>query len=106
VRKYLFYGTYTPKGLRGLVAEGGTSRIDAARKSLESAGGSLEAFYFALGEQDFYIIVNLPDDATAAAVTLAGNVSDTLRIKSAVLLIPEQMDEALKKRVDFRAPGE
>ncbi len=105
MRKYLFSGSYTPKGLQGLIEEGGSSRIEAAKKALRSAGGSLEAFYFALGEKDFYIIVNLPDDVTAAAVTLAGNISEAFTISSVVLLTPEQMDASLKKHVDFRPPG-
>src|SRR4051812_11723528 len=102
MRKCLFYGSYTPEGLRGLIKDGGSSRIEAAKKSLESAGGSLESFYFALGEKDFYIIVNLPDDVTATAVTLAGNISGTFQINSVVLLTPAQMDEAVKKHVNFR----
>ena len=44
--KYLFHGTYTPEGYRGLMDEGGTKRREAAEKALASVGGSLEAFYF------------------------------------------------------------
>jgi uncharacterized protein with GYD domain len=106
MRKYLFSGTYTPKGLKGLIEEGGSSRIEAAKKSLASMGGTLETFYYALGEKDFYIIVNLPDDATAVAVTMAGCISETFSIKSTVLLTPAEMDEAVKKRPNFRPPGE
>jgi uncharacterized protein with GYD domain len=61
MRKYLFHGTYTPEGYAGLLAEGGSARIEAAKRALSSAGGSLEAFYFSCDEEDFYIIVNLPD---------------------------------------------
>ncbi len=44
--KYLFYGAYTEKGYQGLIQEGGSSRIKAAKAALGSVGGSLEAFYF------------------------------------------------------------
>ena len=44
--KYLFYGSYTPEGYKGLLQEGGSRRIEAAKQALKSAGGSLEAFYF------------------------------------------------------------
>jgi len=94
MKKYLFSGSYTREGFQGLIKEGGSSRIDAAKTALESVGGSLESFYFALGEKDFYIIVNLPDDVTATAITLAGNSSGTFSIKSVVLLTPEEMDRA------------
>ena len=103
--KYLFYGSYTPEGLRGLLKEGGSSRIDAAKQALASAGGSLEAFYFAFGEYDFYIIVDLPDNVSVTAVSFAGNLSETFSIKTVVLLTPEEVDEAVKKTVDFRPPG-
>ena len=44
--KYLFYGSYTQDGYKGLVEEGGSKRIEAAKQALGSVGGSLEAFYF------------------------------------------------------------
>lgn len=105
MQKYLFYGTYTTEGYKGLMAEGGSGRIGAAKQALESAGGSLEAFYYSNGEQDFYIIVNLPDNVSSTAITLAGNVSGTFRIRAVALLTPEEMDKAVKMRVDFRPPG-
>lgn len=103
--KYLFYGSYTPDGFKGLMEEGGSKRIAAAKKALGSVGGSLEAFYFSFGEQDFYIIVNLPDNVTATAVTFAGNVSGTFRIQGIPLLSAEEMDQVVGKKVDFDAPG-
>ncbi len=103
--KYLFYGSYTPEGFKGLMKEGGSKRIEAAKQALGSVGGSLEAFYFSFGENDFYIIVNLPDNITTTAVTLAGNVSGTFRIKGVALLTATEIDEAVKKSVDFRPPG-
>ena len=105
MQKYLFHGTYTPEGYRGLLAEGGTRRIEAARQALQSMGGSLECFYFSFAEEDFYIIVNLPDNVTTTAVTLAGNISGTFSIRGIPLLTPEEMDEVAKKSVDFRPPG-
>jgi uncharacterized protein with GYD domain len=106
MQKYLFYGSYTPEGYQGLLREGGSARIDVARQTLQSAGGSLESFYYSNGEQDFYIIVNLPDHVSSTAVTLAGNASGTFRIRAVALLTPEEMDKAVKIKVDFRPPGQ
>ena len=83
----------------------GTARIDAAKRALAGAGGSLEVFYFSCDEEDFYIIVNLPDYVTATAVTLAGNASGTFNIRATELLTPEEMDAVARKSVDFRPPG-
>ncbi len=105
MRKYLFHGRYTPEGYKGLIQEGGVGRIDAAKQALGSVGGSLEAFYYSCDEEDFYIIVNLPDYVSAMSITLAGNVSGTFSIRATELLTPEEMDMAFKKSVDFRPPG-
>jgi uncharacterized protein with GYD domain len=105
MKKYLFYGSYTHEGFKGLMNEGGSARIGAAKQALQSVGGSLEAFYYSNGEQDFYIIVNLPDHVSSTAITLAGNASGTFRIRAVGLLTPEEMDEAVKIKVDFRPPG-
>jgi hypothetical protein len=45
--KYLFHGSYTEKGLKGLAKDGGTKRSEETRKAVESLGGKLEAYYFA-----------------------------------------------------------
>ena len=103
--KYLFHGSYTPEGFKGLLAEGGSKRREAAEQALASVGGKLEAFYFAFGEDDFYIIVNLPDNITTTAVSFVGNVSGSFNIETIVLLTPEELDEAIKMNVDFRPPG-
>ena len=105
MQKYLFYGSYTAEGYQGLLNEGGSARIDVSKRALQSIGGSLEAFYYSKGEQDFYIIVNLPDNVSSTAVTLVGNASGTFRIRAVALLTPEQMDKAVKLKVDFRPPG-
>lgn len=104
--KYLFYGSYTPEGYQGLMKEGGSVRINVSKRALQSVGGSLEAFYYSNGEQDFYIIVNLPDHVVSTAVTLIGNASGTFRIRAVPLLTPEEMDDAVKLQVDFRPPGQ
>ena len=104
--KYLFQGSYTSEGYQGLMKEGGSARIDVSKKALQSVGGSLESFYYSNGEQDFYIIVNLPDHVVSTAVTLIGNASGTFRIRAVPLLTPEEMDQAIKMKVNFRPPGQ
>ena len=105
MQKYLFYGAYTPEGYKGLLAEGGTKRAEAVRIAAESMGGSLESFYFSCGENDFYVIVNLPDNVNATAFTLSGNVSASFTMNTVTLLTPEELDQALRIKVDYRMPG-
>ena len=65
--KYLFTGSYTAEGARGVLKEGGTGRREATEKLVASLGGTLDAFYFAFGADDFYLIADLPGNAAAAA---------------------------------------
>jgi uncharacterized protein with GYD domain len=103
--KYLFEARYSPEGAIGLAKEGGTGRRDAVKKHLEDVGGRLESMYFALGEIDCFVIVDLPDNVSAAALSLAVNESGLIASKAIVLLTPEEMDKAGRKKVHFRAPG-
>jgi uncharacterized protein with GYD domain len=69
--KYLIISSLTQEGVRGSLNEGGTARREAIRRATEGLGGKLEAFYYAFGESDIYSIVELPDNATAAAASMA-----------------------------------
>ena len=85
--------------------EGGSVRIEVSKQALQSVGGSLESFHYSNGEQDFYIIVNLPNHVVSTAVTLIDNASGTFRIRAVPLLAPDEMDEAVILKVEFRPPG-
>ena len=103
--RYLIRATYTAEGARGLIKEGGSSRRSTLEQLIKKIGGDLEAFYFAFGEDDVYVIADLPDNVTAAAVGLAVSGSGSVRTRTVVLLTPEEIDEATKKSVEYRAPG-
>lgn len=103
--KYMFHATYTGEGLAGLLKEGGSRRRAALTQTIEAMGGNVEGLYYAFGETDLYIICDLPDDATATAVSLNIASAGALNIKATVLLTPETVDEAVKKQVPYRPPG-
>ena len=103
--KYLFEARYSSEGAGGVAREGGVGRRAAAKKHLEAVGGKFESMYFAFGDVDCFVIVDLPDNVSAAALSLAVNESGLIASKAIVLLTPEEMDEAGKKKVHFRGPG-
>ena len=103
--KYLFEASYTSEGAIGLAKEGGTGRRDAVKKHLDELGGKLESMYFAFGDVDCFAIVELPDNVSAASLSLAVNESGLITSKAIVLLTPEDMDKASKKKVHFSGPG-
>ena len=104
--KYLFHGSFTQQGVAGLLKEGGTSRRATIEALAKSLGGSIEAFNFAFGESDLYVIADLPDQATAAAISLAVGAAGAVQLNTTVLITPEEMDEATKKTVNYRPPGQ
>jgi uncharacterized protein with GYD domain len=103
--KYLIQANYVGEGVKGLIKEGGTSRRAAVEKLLQSQGGTVEAFYYAFGETDCYVIADLPDNATMSAVALTIGASGVVSIKTTVLMTPEEVDQAAKKTPSYRAPG-
>jgi len=103
--KYLFMGSYTKDGVQGLLREGGTKRRQMAARALESVGGKLEAFYFAFGENDVVGIAEVPDNAGIAALSLAISSAGGFNFKTTVLLTPEEMDQAVRKEVNYSPPG-
>ena len=103
--KFLFEANYTPEGAKGIIKEGGSARRAAIEKAVSGLGGRLEAFYFAFGGVDAYVIVDLPDNVTAAAMALAVGQSGLASTKTVVLLTMEETDAATKKSVAYRGPG-
>ncbi len=103
--KYMFRTSYTKAGLEGLLREGGTGRREALRQTIEGMGGTLEGFYYAFGDCDLYLITELPDDATATAVSLSVGAAGALDVEVTVLVTPETVDEAVSKSVPYRVPG-
>jgi uncharacterized protein with GYD domain len=106
MKKYLITASYNAQGTKGLLVDGGTVRKSEVQKMLAGLGGRIESFYYAFGEHDVYIIAELPDDITAAAVGLRVKATGLVSISTTVLLSPEDIDSASKKSVVYRAPGE
>ena len=103
--KFLFEAHYTAEGAKGVIKEGGTARRTAIDKAVTALGGKLEAFYFAFGGVDAYVIAELPDNVTAAAMALAVGQSGLASTKTVVLLTMDEADAATKKAVPYRGPG-
>ena len=103
--KYLYQGSYTVDGVKGLLSDGGSKRRQVVQDLIAEMGGTLEAFYYAYGENDFYIILDMPDSASATAVALAVAASGAVSGNITVLITPEEVDAATRKTVNYRPPG-
>jgi uncharacterized protein with GYD domain len=103
--KYMIKASYTAEGARGLLKEGGSSRRALVQKIVESMGGKLESFYYAYGDADALVTVDMPDAVSGIALSLAVNATGAVRLSTTPLITPEEIDEASKKSVAYRAPG-
>ena len=103
--KYLMQVNYVGEGVKGLLKDGGSKRRAITEKLFKSLGGSIEAYYYAFGDTDLYIIADLPNHAAATAGVLNVTATGTVTCKTTVLLTPEEIDDAVKMKPTYSAPG-
>ncbi|CAL9522253.1 hypothetical protein SUDANB1_03848 [Streptomyces sp. enrichment culture] len=103
--KFLIQASYTPGGTKGLLREGARGRRAAVDQVVAGLGGRVESMYFAFGADDLVMIVELPDSVSMAAAALTVKASGALRTRATPLLTLDEIDEAARRQVSFRAPG-
>ena len=103
--KYLIQASYTIEGIQGLVKDSASGRRADVQSAVKALGGKVEAFYYAFGADDVVIILDLPDNVTAAAVGLNTSGSGAVRVRTTPLLTVEDVDKALEVKMQYRAPG-
>lgn len=74
---------FTEQGIR--TVKESPSRVEAAKKAFQAAGGEMKAFYLAMGRYDMVVVSEAPDDETVARISLGlgalGNVrTETMRV--------------------------
>ena len=104
--KYLISASYNAEGLRGLRKDGASGRRTAVVAAIEAMGGKCEAIYYALGEHDIYLIVELPGQVAAAALAVTVGATGLIsKYTTTTLLTVEETDQALRQSVPYRGPG-
>ncbi|WP_372495021.1 GYD domain-containing protein [Micromonospora phytophila] len=103
--RFLLMSTYTVDGVKGLVDDGGTKRADVVRTMIEDAGGRMESMYFGFGEDDTYVLCELPDHKTAAGLAIAIRAKGGLDVRVTPVLTPAEVDEATRVKAEYQPPG-
>lgn len=104
--KYLLKVHYTAEGLHGVMRDGGSARRAAAQDLAKSVGGSVESFHFAFGDEDAYVICDLPDNRAAATIAMTVSSSASVQISTVALLTVEEVDTiAAGKKLEYAPPG-
>jgi uncharacterized protein with GYD domain len=103
--KYLVHGSYTAEGLQGLMKDTASGRKTALRNAMKSIGGKLETIYYAFGADDVVVIVDAPDNTTAAAISMTTQATGLVKLRVTPLLTVEEVDAALEMTPKYRGPG-
>ncbi len=104
--RYLWEVRYTADGMKGVMKEGGSSRREMVEKLAANMGGTIESFHFAFGENDAYIIADMPSDIDVAAVSMTVGAAGAASVRTVKLMTPEEIDQATQKTVEYRPPGQ
>lgn len=95
--KYAVMGGYTAETWARFVQNPG-DRAAPVRKAAESVGAKIDSLYWSFGEDDFLVIVDAPDDVTAAAVSVGVGGSGALRnLRTIKLITADELQKVLAK---------
>ena len=104
---YLQRFSYTPEAWARLIKQP-EDRRDTARAVVEKLGGKLVGFWYGFGEPDGYVLIEAPNNVSAAAFSVGIAAGGSLRsAETTVLLTVEETIEMLKKAqgLPYKAPG-
>ena len=105
--RYLLRVSYTPEAWATMI-KNPQNRREAVRPVIEKMGGKLEAFYFAFGDDDVFLVAEMPDNVSVAATAIAVTATGALKsLSTTVLMTPEEAMEAMRKAaaVAYRPPA-
>lgn len=104
---YLMRFSYTPEAWARLITKP-EDRRDVARGVVEKLGGKLHGFWYGFGEHDGFVLIEAPNNVSAAAFSVGIAAGGSLRsAETTALLTVEETIEMLKKAqgLPYRSPG-
>jgi uncharacterized protein with GYD domain len=104
--KFLFKARYTSEGLEGVMSAGGSARRAVADDLAKDLGGVVESFHFAFGEDDAYVICDLPDNKAAATLAMTVSSSGRVAVTTVPLITVDEVDAiAAGRKLEYSPPG-
>ena len=104
---YLMRFSYTPEAWARLIKKPEDRRA-VARAVVEKLGGKLHGFWYGFGEHDGFVLIEAPNNVSAAAFSVGISAGGSLRsAETTVLLTVEEAIEMLEKAqgLPYRPPG-
>lgn len=95
--RYMLEVAYTPEAWATMVKKP-QDRIEAVRPAVRRLGGRIESAYFTFGEHDLIAIVNMPDNVSVAAFSIAASAGGSIKaIKTTPLMTIREGMQAMRK---------
>lgn len=104
---YLVQVAYTPEAWATLL-KNPQNRLQAVRPAIEKLGGRVEGSWLSFGEYDVIVIAEMPDNASAAAFSMAVSAGGAVKaMKTTPLMSAEEGQEAMRKATTtgYRPPA-
>jgi uncharacterized protein with GYD domain len=103
--KFLLKGSYTAEGMKGLKKDKASGRETAVTATVKALGGKVDGIWYALGDDDAFLVIDLPSHVHAAALATSISATGMINTSTTALLTVAEMDQALSEKVTYRAPG-
>jgi uncharacterized protein with GYD domain len=104
--KFLLKVRYSAEGIEGVMRDGGSGRRAAAEELIKGAGGSIESMHFAFGDEDAYVICDMPDNKAAATAAMTASASGRVAVSTVPLLTVDEMDAiSASSALAYSPPG-
>ena len=104
--KFLFKARFTAEAMQGVMSAGGSARRAAADDVVKRLGGAVESYHFAFGDDDAYMICDLPDNKAAATLAMTVSSSGRVSVTTVPLLTVDEIDAvAAAPRIEYTPPG-
>jgi uncharacterized protein with GYD domain len=103
--KFLIKANYTAEGMKGLQKDKASGREKAVAAACKAVGGKLDAVYYALGDDDVFVVVDVPSHVQVASLCVAVGASGMVSTRTVPLLTVAEMDKALGEDTKYRPPG-
>ena len=104
---YLMRFSYTPEAWARLIKKP-EDRRKVARAVVEKLGGKLHGFWYSFGEHDGFLVIEAPDNVSAAAFSVGIAAGGSVRsAETTALLTVEETMVMLEKAqgLPYTAPG-
>ena len=92
---YIVLGKFTQEGITKI--KDSPQRLEASRKSVQSLGGEMKAFYYTMGQYDYVAIIEMPNNEAMMKGLLRGGSRGSVSTETLVAIPAEQAAEIIKE---------